>query len=426
MRRLGLLTSLCVAACRGGTPAAAPAPTSAFSVAIEGNCPKLRAHAAGRETVLVVGTYGLDEAGAWTGKQTARAAQAIALVRPTAQALAADPRAPRTATIEPALLEGLPRTSRGWIEGDLEIGGGGRGGFWLERVVRTPAALNKGALFEVSRDGFTWAGRAWRPSAGRDAFLRGPHVALPVATLFCERDGHAFSLLASERASDGTTFVAGRCEDELHRPKGPLLLARYDARAHRWQRVDAPSSALFEGPDAIVNAGIVVVSPDEAWVHAYRPFQETGREHAYLVRVAGTTATPVAVPFERSIVSLARAADGALWTVAGFQELHRRDAGGAWEPAPIALPPLRFVEPVPTSVRLLEVQATARDVWVHGAVPTVRADGSAGREHVLFTTARWSSPLHCDREAEPQTALGSTGTKVKLASLRATTTEKSE
>ena len=368
---------LALAACRGVAPAATPgvAPTP-FRVAIEGNCAKLHVDEAGSQTVVVLGTYGLDEAGGWSGKQTAHASQALALVRPKE----------RTATMEPGLLSGLPLTKSGWIEGDVQVGGGGQGGLWLERVVRTPAALNKGALFEVARDGFTWSGQTWHASAGRDTMTRGPHAALPVAAMFCG-DDHAFSLLASERALDGTTFVAGRCEDELHRPNGGLHLARYDVRGRRWQRVSAPSGALFEGPDAIVNAGIVVVSPDEAWVHAYRPFHETEHEPGYLLHLAAGSVTPV--PFDRSIVSIARAIDGTLWAVAGFSELHKRNTDGHWEA--VSLPKLGFVEPVPTTIRLLEVQTTGKDVWVHGAVPIVRADGSAGREHVLFTSAPWSN-----------------------------------
>lgn len=407
MRRLGPVICLVLAACRGGIPAAPPGSrntpsTFGLKVAIEGNCAKLHVDEAGKQTVVVLGTYGLDEAGAWSGKQTAHAAQALALVKD------------KTATMEPELLAGLPLTKAGWIDGDVSVGGGGERGLWLDRVVRTPAALNKGALFEVARDGFTWSpsAKSWLRSAGRDSMTRGPHTALPVATMFCGEE-HAFSLLASERDPDGTTFVAGRCEDELHRPNGGLHLARYDIRAHQWQRIPTPAASLFEGPDAIVNAGIVVVSADQAWVHAYRPFHERAQEQAYLLHVAGTRADAVSVPFTRSIVSTARSSDGTLWAVAGFSELYQRSPNGDWRAT--SLPRLDFVEPTPSVVRLLEVQTTAGQVWVHGAVPIVKADGSSGREHVLFTSAPWSAPLHCDREKEPRLALGPSTSKVKLA-----------
>jgi hypothetical protein len=391
-------------------------------VAIEGACPKLRAHSAGQQTVLVVGTYGLDEAGAWTGRQTAHAAQALALVHSMNPA---DASGARTAEIKPALLEGLPRTPKGWVEGDLEVGGSFPSGVWLERTVRSPAATNKGALFEVSRDGFTWQGSSWRSSAGRDASLRGPHTTLPTASILCGGDEEtaALSLLAAERTPDGTTFVAGRCEDGLHRPVGPLLLGRYDVSVHSWQRIEAPPSTIFEGPDAIVNAGIVPVSPNEAWIYAYRPFTEIEKERAYLVHLDVSSsrdarASLVNVPFQRSIVSLARnATDGSLWAVAGFAELHHTTQQDRWDSAPTPLPPLKFVDPVPSSVRLLDVQITGKDVWVHGAVPIVRDDGSAGREHVLYTTAPWSASLHCDRDLAPADALLPTTKRVKLGVL---------
>lgn len=393
------LASVAVTGCRGSASNSPSASSSQFNVAIEGNCAKLHVDEAGPQTVVVLGTYGLDEATAWSGKQTAHAAQALAFVREK----------DHTATMEPDFLTGLPLSQRGWIEGDVQVGGGGNGGLWLERVVRTPAAIDKGALFEVARDGFSWSGRSWRPSFGRDSLTRGPHTTLPVATMFCGE--RAFSLLATERSPDGTTFVAGRCEDELHRPSGGLGLARYDIRSRQWQRVTTPDAELFNGPDAIVNAGIVIVSPDEAWVHAYRPFRESEHEHGYLLHVKGSGATPV--PFDGSVVSVSRGEGGTLWAISGFSELRRMGTDGKW--TPVSLPPLTFVEPVPAQIRLLEVQATTHDVWVHGAVPTVRADGSAGREHVLFTSAPWSQTLHCDREKDPKSALAPSHDKVRLA-----------
>ena len=83
----------------------------------------------------------------------------------------------------------------------------------------------------------------------------------------------------------------------------------------------------------------------------------------------------VPVSFERGSSSLARAADGSrLWRSRAIIEPHRRTADGRWEAA--TLPPLEFVDPVPSQVRLLEKVQTTTMTWVHGAVPTVRA----GRE----------------------------------------------
>jgi hypothetical protein len=398
MRSLGLALCLTMCACRGGASVPTTAP-SELRVAVEGNCSKLQVDEAGQQTMLVLGTYGLDEASAWSGAQTAHAAQALAFVRE------------RTATIEPGLLTGLPLSSHGWIDGDVRVGGSGVSALWLERVVRTPASIDKGALFEVARDEYSWTGHEWRSSLGRDSLSRGPHTTLPVAAMFCDERG--FSLLASERAPDGTTFVAGRCEDDLHRPSGGLGLARYDIRTRQWRRVTTPGADLFNGPDAIVNAGIVIVSPDEAFVHAYRPFHDSREAHerGYVLHVQGAVVTPIA--FEGEAVSLSRGSDGTLWAIAGFSELRRMSADGRW--MTVSLPPLAFVEPVPTQIRLLEVHTTAHDVWVHGAVPTVRADGRAGREHVLFTSAPWTETLHCDREKAPLAALGPSREKARLA-----------
>src|SRR5687768_10086136 len=184
-----LLTFALATGCAGAAKDVRVAGTrSPFTVAIEGRCPKLRVHNVGQKTVVVLGTYGLDEGGAWTGRQTANAAQALAIVEPTDRM---NPTGPRVATINPALLDGLPRTPTGWAEGDLEVGGQFPSGVWLERTLRTPAAPNKGALFETTHDGFTWTigggggGPRWRPSSGRDALLRGAHATLPTASILC-------------------------------------------------------------------------------------------------------------------------------------------------------------------------------------------------------------------------------------------------
>ena len=66
--------------------------------------------------------------------------------------------------------------------------------------------------------------------------------------------------------------------------------------------------------------------------------------------------------------------------------------------------------------RLLDVQTTSTGVWLHGAVPIVRADGSSGREHVLFTTQPWQAPLYCDRDQAVEAALtpATSSRRVKL------------
>jgi hypothetical protein len=65
-------------------------------------------------------------------------------------------------------------------------------------------------------------------------------------------------------------------------------------------------------------------------------------------------------------------------------------------------------------VRLLEVQSAGTDVWVHGAVPIVDDAGNPGREHVLYTTAPWAGPLHCDRDRPPEAALRPGTVKARL------------
>src|SRR5262245_34394280 len=103
-RSLVFLGLLGLSAGCGGASSDARSSTAAsrspFNVAIEGRCPKRRVHDVGRDTVVVLGTYGLDEGAAWSGRQTAHAQQALALVQLSDPANA---KSPRTLAIKPNL-----------------------------------------------------------------------------------------------------------------------------------------------------------------------------------------------------------------------------------------------------------------------------------------------------------------------------------
>lgn len=358
----------------------ATAASSPFRVAVEGACPKLDVQRAGETTLLVYGTYGFEDeavAGWGAGRPSGRARQAIATVRDG------------KAVPSLHLLAGLPRTDGGYASGDLVVGGTLPDDAWLGRTERRAAAPKEGALFAMTHSSYAWADGAWREAEGTGP--RVVHATPPSLEELCARATSAvsLSLLAAEHAPDGTTWIATRCEDEHHRAIGPMRIAKLRPGG-AWTVAPIPESDLFAG---LVNAGILPLSGDEAYVWAYRPFGEGEPAPAYLVHHRAGDAVAVDAPTAGPIVSVARTDDASLWMVSGFDSLHHRRVDGTWANVTVPAP------------RLLEVRATGNDVWIHGAYPIDR-DGVGARRHVLYTTAPWDQPLYCDRDRPAAEALG--------------------
>lgn len=379
---------------RASHPGSASA-TSELRVAVEGTCPKLAAYPVGPEVVLAYGTYGLEDALLTKDRPEARAAQGLAHVRGDRLAF------------DPALLAGLPLGPGGYVRGDLEVGGRRPRDAWLVRVDTDLAPAQRGALFERRRVYYARDGARWTedPKAVDRARPGARPPPLAEASLCEAAPGTRFARHATARIDSGDTVVAGRCEDELGRAQGGVFVATYRAGDRDWAVAEAPPSALWQG---IVNLDVVFSTERQAYLYAYAPYDESASE-TYVAAWDGAAWRRLAVPFEGPIVSLSLAADGALWAVARFAEVHRRPARGAW--ARVPLPSPRWASPAPAALRVLEVQTTGSDAWVHAAYPIAapeREDGSA-RGHVLFTTRVWGSPWFCDRKRPAASALSPSG-----------------
>lgn len=230
----------CVARARPGSApgAVAPAPAAAgspFVVAIEGPCPKLAVVRAGNRTVVVFGTQGLEDL-------SGAARQSLAVVERGSVHHA------------PSLLAGLERDARGYVQGDLDLGG--ERGAWLEHTARWPARASGGALFEARRIDYAWHDAAWVVATEREGL-----APVPTLSTFCvDPRARALSIHAAARAADGSTWLAGRCEDELHRALGGLSVAVYrGGRAtsyftHYQGGVATAVEAPFDGP--VVSAAL--------------------------------------------------------------------------------------------------------------------------------------------------------------------------
>ncbi len=405
--RVWPLAIVAVVACKpASVPSSSGGVDAGLAVAIEGPCPKLRVYGLGTSRLIAYGTYGLEDSVLTRERPDAAAAQSLAWLDANGARFASN------------LLAGLPTNKDGWVAGDLELGGTSLDDAWLVRAETTLGKVQRGALFERRRAYYARENERWTESpTKREQVLPGVRPPPFPELLVCTRygtDAH-FAHHATERLSEGDTIVVGRCEDELHRAKSPVLILSFRVGDRAWKAAEAPRSELFDG---IVNADVLFVSRDEAYLYAYAPYDE-GKKTTYLVRWDGRAWSTMNVPFEGPIVSLARGTDGSVWAVARFADLHRKPPNGEW--SKVALPEPKFVEPIPDALRVIEVQSTGDDVWVHAAYPIAIGSGDearAARSHVLYTTRKWSAPLFCDRALPAANALGGSSRKQTGAHLQ--------
>ncbi|MBX3191776.1 MAG: hypothetical protein KF819_32600 [Labilithrix sp.] len=389
---------------RSGPNAPSTKPSGALSVAIEGPCPKLRVWDAGRDLAIVWGTYGLEGATPIEARTTLATGQAFGFVRKGKVELV------------PALLAGLPRNAQGYVPADIELGGRFPEAAWLSRVDTRLARVDRGALFERQRSYLVWEGNRWTESpTGSDVVLSGLRTPPFLEGAMCTRlgEGVRFARHATERLPSGEVITAGRCEDEMQRAKSGVIVAALASARGEWRVAEMPPSPMFE---EIVNVDLVYAKKNEAYLYAYMPYDESPRP-AYVMRYDGARWSPVALPFDGPVVSMARADDGRLWAVARFREVYTRLPPGDW--TRVTLPPARFADRAPPDLRVIEIQTTGRDAWIHAAYPIViragDADPKPSRSHVLYTTRAWGDPLFCDAASPAAHAVRAKGRTLEAA-----------
>lgn len=377
-----------------GTPGGPPS----LTVAIEGPCPKLRVWDTGKELAVVWGTYGLEGATPIEARTSLATEQAFGFVRGSG------------IEVVPALFSGLPRNARGYVPADIELGGVFPDAAWLSRVDTRLAKINRGALFERSRSYLVWEDGRWTESPnGRDVVLSGLRTPPFIEGTICTQlgEGVHFARHATERLPSGEVITAGRCEDELQRAKSGVVVATLAREDGTWSLASLPPSPMFE---EIVNVDLVYAKKSDAWLYVYTPYDETPRP-AYVMHYDGSRWAPETVPFDGPIVSMARTDDGTLWAIARFRELYTRSPQGAWSRMP--LPAARFADRAPPDLRVIELQTTGRDAWVHAAYPIVLrppgTDPKPSRSHILYTTRRWDHPLFCDATSPAASAIRTSG-----------------
>jgi hypothetical protein len=375
----------------------AQASSGPFEVFAEGLCPKLRVYEVGDARWLVYGTYGLEDTtvGARDANRIAdphvAAGQSFVALKDGGVAR------------EAAWFAGLPLDKAGYVEGDIDVGGRWPDAAWMLRVETAQGPAERGVLLQRRRAYYSWQGSAWREDAhARDAATPGPRPPPFPDDTICADQGSSpsrFENYASARLPSGDTLVVGRCEDELHRAKGGALIASARAGEGEWHVALAPTSPIF---DSIVNFDVAMRARDDVYVSAYEPYR-SGRGPTYLVHFDGRAWSAATVPFGGQTVSAASTPDGTLWTIVEWRDLWKRTPEGRWEE--VTLAPPRTPAGEPAKLRLLEVETTGDETWVHAAYPVTLDDGAAARSHVLYGTRRVTKPLRCDKRLPADRAL---------------------
>ncbi len=392
------LSGAILAACGGvAKRPAQPAPViSAWSVFAEGPCPKLSIHRSGERRFIVYGDTGYD-LHAWLPGEPLAAAQAIAEVK--------GDRVYRS----PALLAGLPRNARGYVRGELELGGAPPAATWLHLITARYSSGGQGALFERRVHGYSFVpGKGWA-SAGEDSPAALPFQArklptLPSATM-CPKAGLTLVPLASTTTAAGGVFVAGRCDDEQapNYVDTTILVAHGRPDADRWEVAQIPDADALDG---IVNLALAAPSDDRAYLVAYEPFTPREERQSFFAHYDGSRWRELPLPIDDGLMSVAAADDGTLWFAAGRALYQRQESG---EVTTVPLPPPRFARGASDALHLHRVRAFGQnELWVEASY---RLDLPAGRgakrgwASALFTTRPPRYPLYCDANQPAETAL---------------------
>lgn len=365
---------------------------SSFVVVAEGPCPKLSIQAIGERRFLVHGDTGYDLQG-WLPGDELTAAQSIVELR--------GGRAYRS----PQLLAGLPTDGRGYVPGDVVLGGAFDRAAWLLRITSRYNPTGRGALFERDAEGYVMQGHRWaRAKGGQPVELpeaAGKLPPLPRETM-CERPGITFVPLASTSSPAGGVLVAGRCADRGPRNLADptVLVAHGLPNATTWTVKAVPGAAWLDG---IINLDLYARTDSDVVLVAYEPFQRPMERQRFMARYDGATWKELPLSIRDGLMSVTGTPDGALW-FAGGRALYRVDALG--RVAPVALPPLRFARGGAEGRHIHTVRSFGAEVWVEASYRVLLPEGSKEAPawaSALFANVRPPAHLiYCDaRERAP-------------------------
>ena len=368
-----------------------------LSIVAEGPCSKLSVAHVGERVFILYGTTGY-ELRDWNEGEQLAAAQSFAELRRG--------RAFRNLT----LLQGLPLDDRGYVDGDLRMGGTFDGNAWLATTDTRYSPRGAGRLFVRDHQLFVWSEDRWSQRRTKSDALTVPsHHEFPRLdpSRFCSDIDEAltFEPLTSSQTAEGFVAVAGRCQNAapIHH-RDPAIIVAHTSRTQRsWTHTRLPRTDYL---DANLNVTLFAMGPGEVYASLYEPFKPLDQRLAYLARYDGSTWHREKVPIRTGITSIAGTSDGTLWAAAG-RDLWRRERG-TW--STVELPALLSAVPErPETLRITRVAVTPGDhLWVEAAYRVkLKLDEQDAdvRASVLFSTWPMTTPLYCDSSLPVEEAL---------------------
>lgn len=354
-------------------------------VAAEGPCARLSVRALGDQRVLVFGDTGYDLAG-WLPGDQVPAAQSLVLLTPGGAARAPD------------LLRGLPRDSRGYVPGDLDLGGHG-GTRWLLRVTTRYAPGGGGVLFARTSEGYQLDAGGWRRAPSNPVERPAATARLPeLPPNACGE--RTFIPLASATTERGVV-LAGRCDDErvANPSEVELMVAHGLPGAASWRVERVPGT---ENLDGIVNVDLDARTDDDVALVAWEPFVPLERRQGFAARWNGRAWSKLSIDAAGGLVGVAHHG-GALVVLDGHRALRVDAAGRA---TPIALPPPRFARGAPADIAPHAVHAWGDELWIEARHRVwLERDRLAVWASVLFTTATVPRTVYCDAREPAESAV---------------------
>jgi hypothetical protein len=362
---------------------------------VEGPCPKLSIEAVGKRRFLVYGETGYD-LHAWLPGDDVAAAQAVAEVKDG------------KVYFNPAISAGLPTDARGYVPGELWLGGDFEAGAWLLRTSTRYARGGTGALFERDAAGYSFTGSGWRRSADPVALPSAARQLPPVPEDVCPRVADRdlkLVPLAWEGTPGGGIVVAGRCDDADPANYGePILMALHGLPgATRWSAMRVPDTDFLDG---ILNLDLDARSDDDVYLVAYEPFAEREERHRFVAHYDGERWQDLPWPIDDGLMSVARSADGTIY-LAGGRALYRR-AGDTT--SRVQLPSLRYANASSEQLHVHTVKVLGgADLWVEASY-RVNTPAAGGRRTSVWASALYSSAkpqaeLYCDAREAAESAI---------------------
>jgi hypothetical protein len=387
-----LFAALVLTGCPTPALTAPQTPNQELAVVAEGPCQKLAPARMGERTVIIFGETGY-ELSDWQAGEPWPAAQGLVELRDGDFGFGSK------------LLLGLPRDDRGYVPFDLRIGEDSKHTPWLRLTDTSYAQRGTGALLKRTYTDYSW-NNGWEQrdeaiDLGGSATLKQLSPKEP-----CEDSKLAFLPLDHAIGSDGSVFVAGRCQDDkiVAYEDTTLVVAIAKPGQSQFAYARLPRSSRLSG---MVNLDLEVRDANRAWLVAYEPFESPENRHSYFVEWDGQRFAEVDLEVDRGLMSIAHLGENKL-VIAASDKLV--EVAPNHHVKQLVLPAPLLAKSA-TTVHLHTASSTGNgELWVQGSYRVNAPQGPKGQiaprdAAVLYSNIKTKGLLYCDAQEPAHSAV---------------------